>query len=74
MISKQELKEWLGHPVTQQFHESLRKARQQAQDDWANERMIGRDAYDSERKTAVVIGSIRMIDQILNIKEVEDMA
>ena len=73
MISKQELKEWLNHPVTQQLHESLRKARQKAQDDWANEILIGKDAYDSERKTAVVIGGIRMIDQILNIKEVEDI-
>lgn len=66
--------DWLNNPVTQSLMTKLTMVRLNAMEDWAQERFVGVDANDTERKTAKALGAIAIIDQILSLESLEDLA
>ena len=66
-MTQSELQEWLQNPVTVEVMQSLKNSRLNAMEDWA----WGR--FDTELSNAAALGGIKVVDQILAIKKVEDL-
>lgn len=70
-VSKEELVEWLQHPVTKAFKEHLTSIREDLKELWAR----GSLSEDTEFKTAVkqawAIGQCDLLERLLDVEALE---
>ena len=64
-LTQADRKQWAHNPVTEEFMQGLKEARQEAMEAWAKEAFVGDDAASSAQMNAAALGGIRVLDQVI---------
>jgi hypothetical protein len=66
-LTSEDFDDWLTNPVTEVFRKHLGKMVEQTKGDWASGLYTAESSEGTAQKNAVALGSIRILEDILNI-------